>query len=106
MAFDILDEFVHFIILPHSVVYILYYFVKYVLFLIYYHDIFILYWKFVVDLFGLRNTGCYMYFCRRNCSNSANNPMKFDRWLIKLLLGREEGVVERHHDDYRPDEDS
>ena len=68
----------------------------------------------MVDLFGLRNTGCYMYFCRRNCSNSANNPitkainlsLKFDRWLIKLLLGREEGVVERHHDDYRPDEDS
>ena len=45
---------------------------------------------------------------------SASNPLKkvveysqkFDRWLIKQLLGREEGVVERHHNDYQPDEDS
>ena len=108
MAFDMFDEFVHFITWPHSVAYILYILAKYVSFL-FYREGAVRLFKLLVNAFP----GCYFCsFC--NCSESANNlitkafnlNMEFDRWLIKLLLGREEGVVERHHDDYRPDEDS
>ena len=59
-------------------------------------------------------TCCCFCCCCCNCCKRADNlltkvvkyNLKFGRWLIKLLLGREEGVVERHHDDYQPDEDS
>ena len=126
MAFDILDDFIHFVIWPHIMVYILYFVVKYltlILEIIYYftdqhseadeenHSLFCLL-TCCCFCCCCCNCFCCRYCC--NCCNSAENliktiikyNLKFDRWLIKLLLGREEGVVERHNDDYRSDEDS
>ena len=66
-----------------------------------------------LSLFCLLTCCCFCCCCC-NCCNRAKDlikdvikyNLKFDRWLIKLLLGREEGVIERHCDDYRSDEDS
>ena len=110
MVFHIYDEFVHFIIWPHIVVYILYFIVKYLSFLSFsllYHR------SGDYSFFCVFTCGCFCRCCCNCCcctkkllTKAIKYNLKFDRWLIKLLLGREEGVVERHHDDYRPDEDS
>ena len=117
MAFDIFDEFVNFILWPHLVGYLFYVSIKTMS----------VWLEIMYDpecsgpededehysLFCFLTCGCFFHCCC-NCCKRANNPitkamtynLEFDRWLIKLLLGREEGVVERHHDDYQPDEDS
>ena len=90
------------------VVYVLYFFVKYLSFIFYslnrHHS------KYYGSLFCLLTCGCFCCCCC-NCCNSVDNLLtkcnwKLDRWLLKLLLGRQEGVTERHHNDYQPDEDS
>ena len=112
MAFDTFDEFVKFTLLPHIVVYYLYMVVKYIpIISSRIRNVNSLTQPF--SIFCLLTCGCFCHCCC-NCCGSASNllkkvveyNLKFDRWLIKLLLGREEGVVERHHDDYQPDEDS
>ena len=117
MAFEIFDEFIHFIIWPHIAVYVFYFIVKYMS--IFLEIGFILYndddedGENHLSLFCLLTCCCFGCCCC-NCCNRAKDlikkvikcDLKLDRWLIKLLLGRQEGVIERHHDGYRVDEDS
>ena len=110
MAFDTFDEFIDFILLPHVVVYNLYVHAKYIRII---SSSFRNVDSQPSSILYLLTCGCFFHCCC-NCCCSASNVLKkaveynlkFDRWLIKLFLGRAEGVVERHHDDYRPDEES
>ena len=121
MEFKVLDDFVSFIFVPHLMVYIIYITIKchvsvsleVLCNLIDHHKLDCDEDSAHFSLFCILTFGCFCGCCG-NCCCFANDlfvtvieySLNFDRWLIKLLLGRGGGVIERHHDAYRPDEES